>query len=48
MNLTNEQILLNEVLNANAASLFTDSFFVYKNFLFLLREKNEIIVYDIE
>lgn len=48
MNLTNEQILLNEVLNANAASLFTDSFFVYKNFLFLLREKNEVSIYEIE
>ncbi len=48
MNLTDGQIILDEVLNANAAVLFTDSFFVYKNFLFLLREKNEVIVYDIE
>lgn len=48
MNLTDEQIMLDEILNANAAVLFTDSFFVYKNFLFLLREKNEVIVYDIK
>ncbi len=48
MNLDDEKILLNEVLNANASSLFTDSFFVYKNFLFLLREKNEVSIYEIE
>jgi hypothetical protein len=37
--------LLTEVLNKEAKSLFTDSFFVYKDFLFLLIEKNEIEVY---
>ncbi|PKL82644.1 MAG: hypothetical protein CVV24_09065 [Ignavibacteriae bacterium HGW-Ignavibacteriae-3] len=45
VNLSNGKLLLDEVLNANATALFTDSFFVYKNFLFLLREKNEVIVY---
>ncbi len=40
--------ILSEVLNANASVLFTDSFFLYKNFLFLLREKNEVIVYQLE
>lgn len=40
--------ILTEVLNANAAVLFTDSFFVYKKFLFLLREKNEVAVYQLE
>lgn len=48
LNLDDGKILLNEVLNANAPSLFTDSFFVYKNFLFLLREKNEVSIYEIE
>ncbi|MCX6169291.1 MAG: DUF4905 domain-containing protein [Ignavibacteriales bacterium] len=48
MNLNDEQIILNEVLNANASALFTDSFFVYKNFLFLLREKNEVLVFEID
>lgn len=37
--------LLSEVLNKEAKSLFTDSFFVFKDFLFLLKEKNEIEVY---
>jgi len=48
VDLTSSKIVLSEVLNANAASLFTDSFFVYKNFLFLLREKNEVVVYQLE
>ena len=42
------KIILSEVLNANAAVLFTDSFFVYQNFLFLLREKNEVVVYRLD
>lgn len=45
---TNGNILLEETLNDNASSLFTDSFFVYKNFLFLLKEKNEIVVMCLE
>ena len=40
--------ILSEILNANTAVLFTDSFFVYKNYLFLLVEKNEVKVYKIE
>lgn len=44
---TGKQIF-SEVLNANTAVLFTDSFFVYKNILFLLREKNEVVVYRLE
>lgn len=47
VNLSDGKMLLDEVLNANATALFADSFFVYKNFLFLLREKNEIMVYKI-
>jgi len=47
-NLTTDKVVLSEILNANTASLFTDSFFVYKNLLFLLREKNEVIVYKLE
>jgi len=41
-------VLLNEVLNKNISSLYTDSFFIYKNFLFLLKEKNEIIIFNLE
>lgn len=48
VDLDNSKIVLSEVLNAKSASLFTDSFFVYRNFLFLLREKNEVIVYGME
>ncbi len=46
--LKTDKILLTEVLNANTTALFTDSFFVYKNLLFLLREKNEVLIYKIE
>lgn len=36
-----------EVLSPNTASLMTDSFFVYKNFLFLLKGKDELLIYKI-
>lgn len=39
--------LLSEVLNKEVKSLFTDSFFVYKNYLFLLIEKNAIEVFHL-
>ena len=42
------KVVLNEVLNAGTQSLFTDSFFIYKNFLFLLKEKNEVIIFKLE
>ncbi|MFA7229520.1 MAG: DUF4905 domain-containing protein [Melioribacteraceae bacterium] len=48
VNLNGGGILLDEVLNLNAPTLFADSFFIYKNYLFLLREKNEVIVYTME
>lgn len=34
-------------LNENVTSLFNDSFFIYRNFLFLLKEKNGLIIYKI-
>jgi len=43
--LNNGKVLIAEVLNKEAKSLLTDSFFVYKDLLFLLIEKNEIEVY---
>jgi len=48
VDLNSNNVILTEILNANAPSLFTDSFFVYKKYLFLLREKNEVIVYKVE
>lgn len=48
IDLNTGKVILSEVLNANAKSLFTDSFFVYKNFLFLLKEKNAVVVYKID
>ena len=41
-------LILSEVLNAGVPSLYTDSFFIYKNFLFLLKEKNEVIIFNLE
>ena len=38
--------LLNEKLNKDATSLFKDAFFIYKNFLFLLKEKNEVKIFN--
>lgn len=48
VDLNSNEVILSEILNANSSALFTDSFFVYKKYLFLLREKNEVIVYKIE
>lgn len=48
VDLNSEKILLEEKLNENATSLYTDSFFIYKNFLFLLKGKNEIKIFNLE
>jgi hypothetical protein len=48
VNLETGDLLLETILNKNVRALFTDSFFVYKNYLILLYEKNEVIVYKIE
>lgn len=42
------KVKLSEVLNSNTPSLLTDSFFVYKNFLILLKEKNKLMIYNLE
>lgn len=41
-------IVISEVLNSNTKLLMTDSFFMYKNFLILLKEKNGLIIYKLE
>lgn len=48
IDINSEKIILNETLNKNAPSLFNDSFFIYKNFLFLLKEKNEVLIFTME
>ncbi|MCX7797656.1 MAG: DUF4905 domain-containing protein [Melioribacter sp.] len=40
--------IITEKLNSNTKSFITDSFFMYKNFLILLKEKNGIIIYKLE
>ncbi len=40
--------ILFETLNEKITALLTDSFFVYKKFLFLLKGKNEVFVYKTE
>lgn len=46
--LTTSKELLNETLVLNTESFMTDSFFVYKTFLFLLKGKEELLIYKIE
>jgi hypothetical protein len=48
VDLNSNNVILSEVLNTNASALFTDSFFIYKKYLFLLREKNEVVIYKLE
>lgn len=56
-NLTNDFIVIDtqkrkqifkETLNANSGVIIPDSFFVYKNILFLIRDKKKLIAYDID
>ncbi len=44
----NGKELINLTLTSNTESFMTDSFFVYKNFLFLLKGKVELDIYKIE
>lgn len=42
------ECLKNEIVNYEVKSFLTDSFFIYKKFLFLLKSKNEIEVFDLQ
>lgn len=48
INIDTNTVLFSEVLNENVSALLTDSFFVYKNFLFVLKEKNGLTIYKME
>jgi Domain of unknown function (DUF4905) len=48
VDLPGNSTLISEVLNYKARALYADSFFIYKELLFVLREKNEVIVYQLE
>lgn len=48
LNKTSGKMVLNETLNENVTALLTDSFFVYKNYIFLLKEKNEVEIQKID
>ncbi|OGU83272.1 MAG: hypothetical protein A2499_16300 [Stygiobacter sp. RIFOXYC12_FULL_38_8] len=45
LNKNSTKTIMAETLNENVTALLTDSFFVYMDFLFLLKEKNEVVVY---
>lgn len=45
--LSTESVLFAEVINENISVLMTDSFFIYKNILFLLKEKNGLVLYKL-
>jgi hypothetical protein len=46
--LSRQKIVLTEILNAGTNAFVPDSFFIYKNYLLLLKEKNGLIVYKME
>ena len=48
IDINSQKVLNDEILNKNASAIFKDAFFVYKNFLFLLKEKNEVIIFNLE
>lgn len=43
-----DKIVMNELLNSAVNSYVPDSFFIYKNFLILLKEKSEVLVYKLD
>lgn len=45
--LSREKIVLNDILNSSTNAFIPDSFFVFKNYLILLKEKNGLIVYKL-
>jgi hypothetical protein len=47
VDLDSEEELFNETLSPNTSAFMTDCFFIYKNFLFLLKGKDEVIIYKI-
>ncbi len=47
VNLENKKSIIFETLNVNTKSFLSDSFFMYKNFLILLKEKNGLIIYKV-
>ena len=48
INRRTSDVIFEELLNENVASFYTDSFFVYKDFLFLLKAKTGVDVYCLE
>jgi len=46
--LSRQKVVLNKILNASTNAFIPDSFFLYKNYLLLLKEKNGVIVYKLE
>lgn len=48
LNKASAKVILSETLNENVTALLTDSFFVYKNYVFLLKEKNEVEIYGLK
>lgn len=48
LNKVSAKTVLSETLNENVTALLTDSFFAYKNYVFLLKEKNEVGIYMID
>ncbi len=48
VNIDSGRLIMDKTLNTNTARLYTDSFFIYKNLLFLLKEKDEINIFTLE
>ena len=48
INKTSVKTILRETLNENVTALLTDSFFVYKDYLILLKGKTEVLIYGLK
>lgn len=48
IDLSKNKVIFEEILNSDTKAIVPDCFFIYKNYLILLKEKNQIIVCRIE
>ena len=46
LNINSGKEMIKNTLNKNSSALFKDAFFIYKNFLFLLKEKNKVKIFN--
>lgn len=47
VDLSNNKVLFSEILNSNLNAFVPDSFFIYKEYLIMLKERNSVLIYKL-